>query len=281
MTKLSDVIQRGTNAARPAATAVPIGTLYYDTTNSSLGRSNGTSWESVEGAAGLADQGTITYLDATEAAAPGTPAAGKVRIYAKTDGLFYSKDDAGVETVVTGGGGGGAGNVGNALVVVPDVVDIKQSSGSFTPAADTAWAMPIHVPGPMYVRGLTFNVISAGSGSLEWGVFDFSASVTAATKLAGGSAAPGATGWRTIAATGAPDLIAAGEYMLIWKTPAANGSALQYSTPTTASRPGLVKIHTTYTWDDTPDLTAVGWGLDSGGVYQVYLRGDLGASNQW
>lgn len=49
MTKLEDVIRRGTNAARPAATAVAVGTLYYDTTNSSLGRSNGTSWESVEG----------------------------------------------------------------------------------------------------------------------------------------------------------------------------------------------------------------------------------------
>lgn len=56
---------------------------------------------------GLADQGTITYLDATEAAAPSSPAAGKVRLYAKSDGLLYSKDDAGTETVVTGGGGGG------------------------------------------------------------------------------------------------------------------------------------------------------------------------------
>jgi len=43
-----------------------------------------------------------------EQAAPGTPAAGTVVQYAKADGLLYSKDDAGVETVVTGGGGGGA-----------------------------------------------------------------------------------------------------------------------------------------------------------------------------
>jgi hypothetical protein len=45
--RLRDAIQRGTNAARPAATAVDVGTLYYDTTNSTLARSNGTSWESV------------------------------------------------------------------------------------------------------------------------------------------------------------------------------------------------------------------------------------------
>jgi hypothetical protein len=44
----------------------------------------------------------------TEAAAPSTPAAGTVVIYAKTDGLLYSKDDAGSETLVSGGAGGGS-----------------------------------------------------------------------------------------------------------------------------------------------------------------------------
>ncbi len=54
---------------------------------------------------GLADQGTATYLDFTEAAAPSTPASNKVRIYAKSDGSFYQKDDAGTETGLAGGGG--------------------------------------------------------------------------------------------------------------------------------------------------------------------------------
>jgi hypothetical protein len=44
----------------------------------------------------------------TEASAPSTPATGKVVIYAKTDGLLYSKDDAGTETLVSGGAGGGS-----------------------------------------------------------------------------------------------------------------------------------------------------------------------------
>lgn len=43
-----------------------------------------------------------------EAAAPATPAAGTVIEYAKVDGLIYSKDDAGVETLVSGGAAGGA-----------------------------------------------------------------------------------------------------------------------------------------------------------------------------
>lgn len=50
----------------------------------------------------------IPYLEFAEGAAPGTPAAGIVREYAKADGLLYSKDDAGVETLVSGGAGGAA-----------------------------------------------------------------------------------------------------------------------------------------------------------------------------
>lgn len=34
--------------------------------------------------------------------APATPSTGKVTIYAKSDKLIYSKDDAGNETVVNG-----------------------------------------------------------------------------------------------------------------------------------------------------------------------------------
>ncbi len=36
-----------------------------------------------------------------------TPASGNVTVYAKADGLLYSKDDAGTETLVSGGAGGG------------------------------------------------------------------------------------------------------------------------------------------------------------------------------
>lgn len=45
-------------------------------------------------------------IDFDEGAAPASPAAAKVRIYAKADGLLYSKDDAGTETLVSGGGSG-------------------------------------------------------------------------------------------------------------------------------------------------------------------------------
>ena len=41
-----------------------------------------------------------------EAAAPDTPPSGNVALYAKSDGHFYQKDDAGVETDLTSSGGG-------------------------------------------------------------------------------------------------------------------------------------------------------------------------------
>jgi hypothetical protein len=61
-------------------------------------------------ALGISDQAIFT-----ESAAPSTPASGRVALYAKSDGLFYSKDDTGAETLVSGGAGGGGG--GSALFV--------------------------------------------------------------------------------------------------------------------------------------------------------------------
>ena len=48
----------------------------------------------------------IPHLEFAEAAAPGTPASGIVRLYAKADGKLYSKDDAGSESALGGGGSG-------------------------------------------------------------------------------------------------------------------------------------------------------------------------------
>lgn len=61
-------------------------------------------WEAQSGSGGPNPEvDTVTY---TEAAAPDTPAAGKLVTYAKTDGKLYIKDDSGTETDLTEGGGG-------------------------------------------------------------------------------------------------------------------------------------------------------------------------------
>jgi hypothetical protein len=48
-----------------------------------------------------------TKIPFVEGAAAATPAAGRVVTYAKADGLMYSKDDAGVETLMSAGSGSG------------------------------------------------------------------------------------------------------------------------------------------------------------------------------
>lgn len=106
MSLLATVNGRGTLAARPAAAAANEGYIYWatDSTPPTWYRSNGTSWDA-QATSGLADQGTFTFLDGTVAAAPATPAAGKLRLYAKTGKVLAVKDDAGVETVLGAGGG--------------------------------------------------------------------------------------------------------------------------------------------------------------------------------
>lgn len=46
-----------------------------------------------------------------EVAAPSTPGTGKVVTYAKADGLMYSKDDAGTETLMSSGADGSAAHI--------------------------------------------------------------------------------------------------------------------------------------------------------------------------
>ncbi len=47
-----------------------------------------------------ASENVFPLVELAEVAAPATPATGQVRLYAKSDGLLYSKDDAGTETAV-------------------------------------------------------------------------------------------------------------------------------------------------------------------------------------
>lgn len=58
--ELADVNRRDTRANQPAATAVPIGTVYYVTDESALERSNGTTWDSIASAGAIAND-AVTY----------------------------------------------------------------------------------------------------------------------------------------------------------------------------------------------------------------------------
>jgi hypothetical protein len=87
----------------------------------------------VSGGAGGGGGGTPFDGTFAEGAAPTTPSAGNVVVYAKADGLMYSKDDGGVETLMSGGAGGGGGGSGDVVSTAPVF------SG---PLVTTAYAMP-------------------------------------------------------------------------------------------------------------------------------------------
>lgn len=166
---------------------------------------------------------------------------------------------------------------GKSLVIVPVGLNLENVT-STNATGDRAGAAPVIIPGSMSLRSLWIRIGTSAAGSIEWGLFDYSASASAATKLAGGSAAPGGTGWREIAATGSPVTVAAGNYMLVVENPATNPSTIGVGSVGTA--PGFWKAWSTYTWDDTPDFTSVSWA-DSAIMYMCYLEGDMNGTNRW
>lgn len=54
-----------------------------------------------------ASDNVFPKLILAEGSAPAAPSSGQVKLYAKADGLLYSKDDAGTESAVSGTAGGG------------------------------------------------------------------------------------------------------------------------------------------------------------------------------
>lgn len=81
---------------------------------------------------GLVDDNPFPKVIYVEGSAPATPASGTVVVYAKADGLIYSKDDAGVETLVSGGAGGGGGGGGGATITTPHLYQAVRANGTNT-----------------------------------------------------------------------------------------------------------------------------------------------------
>lgn len=71
-----------------------------------------------------------------EGSAPSTPASGKVVVYAKADGLVYSKDDAGTETAL-GGSGSFSGDAFDVPYTPTDSGDWSSTPGDVGEALDT------------------------------------------------------------------------------------------------------------------------------------------------
>lgn len=97
---------------------------------------------------------TAVKIPFQEAAAPSTPASTKVVIYAKSDGLMYSKDDAGTETLMSSGGGSG---------IPATIFDAKGDIIAAT-AADTAARVAVGA------NGLALVARSSATPGIAWEV---------------------------------------------------------------------------------------------------------------
>lgn len=170
---------------------------------------------------------------------------------------------------------GGAAATGQQVVAHPHFMTPSAAATGGT--AGRAYAMPISIVAPMKLRNLSIRVNATGTGTVQWGLFNAASNAAACTKVAGGSAVLNATGWRTIAASGAPVSVAPGSYILILHLPASNQPSLFFDSG--AGSPGYCKIQSSYTWSDTPNLTT-GWSSEQV-VFACYLRGDMDGSNQW
>jgi hypothetical protein len=105
----------------------------------------------------LDDTGAITV---PEMAAPATPAAGKVAVYAKSDGKLYIKDDAGTETDLAGGGGGSIG--GSTGATDNRVIRADGTGGS------TVQSSAVSIDDSGNVQPATSGASNLGDNSFRW-----------------------------------------------------------------------------------------------------------------
>lgn len=106
----------------------------------------------------------IPYLEFAEAAAPGTPASGIVRVYSKADGNMYQKDDAGVETSLAATGAAGLVEIDTQTRATDGVI-------TFTSIPSTYAALLIiaHVRSTRSANNDDDLWLRVGNGSLDTG----------------------------------------------------------------------------------------------------------------
>ena len=128
----------------------------------------------------IRDDGTEVFsildgagIQVPEQSAPGTPISGYGRLYAKTDGKIYFKNDSGTEYDLTGGGGGGGGG-GLDGYHRQEVLATEDIIGTDTELADmltyppvTSAAVTLFLNGVFQVQGDGYDYTVSGS-AITW-----------------------------------------------------------------------------------------------------------------
>jgi hypothetical protein len=108
---------------------------------------------------GLTHFGDVIEL-VEQATPPGTPPAGQVYVYPKSDGKLYAKDDAGTEYDLTGGGGGGGSST--ATMTGTAGVALSERDYVYLDAADDKWRKVDSDADPVQVSAIRGVVTESG-----------------------------------------------------------------------------------------------------------------------
>lgn len=167
MALLSAIILRDTLANRPSAGTA--GRLFYDTTNSILYRDNGSSWDSVEGAAGMTNPMT-TAGDIIKGGASGAPA--RLAIGSSGDVLTVSggapawaAPASGAAAIVARYKRATAQTINNSSTTIVDYdTSVRDTNSAVTTGASWHFTCPTSQGGDYHVEAsLLFDASSAWS----------------------------------------------------------------------------------------------------------------------
>ena len=143
------------------------------------------------------------FVDVAEQTAPATPASGRMRVYAKSDGKLYAKNDAGTEYELTGGGGGGG--VYTALIGDGSSTSITVTHGLGTRAV----LVGLTLAASPYTEVAT-SVVHATDDTITLGFPHAPASSSLRVTVIGGvSGLPAVYDVNDVAATGASETVLA------------------------------------------------------------------------
>lgn len=126
----------------------------------------------------------------SEGGSTATPASGQVTVYAKADGLLYSKDDAGAETALGGASGGGESLLNLFVGAIPPW---SASTITAPPAANRIY-LEKYTPMVDETVSMARWTATTSAGNLDFGIYNSDLSTLLAST--GSFASPG-TGARS------------------------------------------------------------------------------------
>jgi len=124
----------------------------------------------------------------SERTAPGVPGANHSAIYVKSDGLFYSKDDAGTETVLSGGGGSTSSHYNDDIAVTFGNTAAAPDASIEWDTASTPDALLVNATGDITLQSATNIYLNPRAATGQLNIVDETARTSNFLVVQSGSA---------------------------------------------------------------------------------------------